>query len=182
MTKKQDLIETAYELFCDNGFSSSGIDLILAKAQISKMTLYKHFKNKEDLIVEVIHYAHQSFVKEVIEKIDKMKISPKSKIIKFVEEVEKLVKKEKNVRCIFINACAEFPDHKNPIHKAALCYKNSNENFIKKLIIAAKIKKADHVNKSISAMMHGALVVAQMTGDKTYYAEIKKVINNLIKS
>lgn len=53
--KKLDrLMEKAEELFFKYGYNGVSVDQIAKEAGISKMTVYKHFHNKEDLFVEVI--------------------------------------------------------------------------------------------------------------------------------
>jgi AcrR family transcriptional regulator len=182
MTKKQELIKAAFNLFCEKGFHASGIDLILKEAEISKMTLYNHFSTKDDLILEVLNYAHEIFVKNVLEKVSALKIKPKSKIIKLIEIIEESTKKKKAIRCIFINASAEFPDLKNPIHKAASAHKLLTESYIKNLLKEAKLKNSEYLSKVIHSLLQGALVMTQVTGEKTYYADVKKAVSNLLKS
>ena len=50
VSKRDQLVDAALELFYRNGFNATGIDKIIAEAGVAKMTLYKHFKSKEELI------------------------------------------------------------------------------------------------------------------------------------
>ena len=49
-SKRDQLIDTALTLFYRDGFHATGIDRILAESGVAKMTLYKHFKSKDELI------------------------------------------------------------------------------------------------------------------------------------
>ena len=53
--KRDHLVETALDLFCRDGFHATGIDKILAESGVAKMTLYKHFKSKDELILAALH-------------------------------------------------------------------------------------------------------------------------------
>ena len=50
-TKRDQLIDTALDLFSRDGFQATGIDRILAESGVAKMTLYNHFKSKDELIL-----------------------------------------------------------------------------------------------------------------------------------
>ena len=52
--KRQHIIETAYLLFKRHGYHATGIDRIIAEANVAKMTMYRHFPGKDGLIVEVL--------------------------------------------------------------------------------------------------------------------------------
>ena len=52
--KRQHVVDTAYSLFKRNGYHATGIDRIIAEADIAKMTMYRHFPSKTDLIVAVL--------------------------------------------------------------------------------------------------------------------------------
>lgn len=61
MTKRDELIQTAFKLFYMNGVHSVGINQILSEAGIAKKTLYSHFASKEALLEAVIAYRDERF-------------------------------------------------------------------------------------------------------------------------
>jgi AcrR family transcriptional regulator len=180
-SKKDELIKTALKLFCNDGFGASGIDKILREADVSKMTLYKYFKTKDELIIATLNHAHDLFMVNVIEKVDALKILPTQKILKFFDMLWQLVQKKEMVRCLFINASAEFPSPKNPINKAAVAHKLSTEKYFKKLLKEAGVKKANYLARILTTLSQGALVMAQVAGDKTYYLDVKKAVTKLLE-
>ncbi|KXO81435.1 MAG: TetR/AcrR family transcriptional regulator [Pseudomonadota bacterium] len=50
MSKKEDIIETALNLFNRHNYSSVGVDRIISESGVAKMTFYKYFPSKESLI------------------------------------------------------------------------------------------------------------------------------------
>lgn len=54
MTKKEIIIQTANELFLKHGFKKISVDEICKKAGVSRKTYYTYFKNKEEVIKQVI--------------------------------------------------------------------------------------------------------------------------------
>ena len=60
-SRRDDLVETALRLFYANGFNATGIDRILAESGVAKMTLYKHFRSKDDLILAALELRDTQF-------------------------------------------------------------------------------------------------------------------------
>jgi AcrR family transcriptional regulator len=44
-TARDRLLNTATELFCHNGFTATGVDIIVQRSGAAKSTLYSHFKS-----------------------------------------------------------------------------------------------------------------------------------------
>src|SRR5215471_203252 len=56
---RQRILETADRLFYREGVRAVGIDRIIAEAEVAKMSLYKHFPSKGDLILAVLKYREE---------------------------------------------------------------------------------------------------------------------------
>lgn len=52
--KRLDILVAAVELFSEDGFQSTSMDMISAQAQVSKRTVYNHFSSKEVLFKEIL--------------------------------------------------------------------------------------------------------------------------------
>ena len=48
---RERVLETAYELFSKHGTRGVGVDRIIAEAGVAKMTLYRNFASKDELIL-----------------------------------------------------------------------------------------------------------------------------------
>ncbi|MGE8542593.1 TetR/AcrR family transcriptional regulator [Acinetobacter sp. ANC 3813] len=55
MSKKQDIINTALNLFNSHSYNSIGIDRIISESGVAKMTFYKYFPSKAKLIEECLN-------------------------------------------------------------------------------------------------------------------------------
>ena len=60
--KRDHLVDTAAALFQRDGFHATGIDTILAEAGVAKMTLYNHFKSKDELIVAALEVEGARYI------------------------------------------------------------------------------------------------------------------------
>ncbi|MCW5952527.1 MAG: TetR/AcrR family transcriptional regulator, partial [Propionibacteriaceae bacterium] len=52
--KRQQIIDSARELFVENGFAGSSMDAVVAHAGVSKQTVYRYFPSKTDLLEAVL--------------------------------------------------------------------------------------------------------------------------------
>ncbi|RWX58770.1 TetR/AcrR family transcriptional regulator, partial [Mesorhizobium sp. M4B.F.Ca.ET.089.01.1.1] len=63
--KRQHVVDTAYALFKRDGFHATGIDRIIAEADIAKMTMYRNFPSKDELIVAVLDHRARRFERQL---------------------------------------------------------------------------------------------------------------------
>lgn len=54
--KRANILLSASQLFLTQGFSSTSMDMVAAKAGVSKQTVYSHFSNKDALFTAVIDF------------------------------------------------------------------------------------------------------------------------------
>ncbi len=56
------ILLSAHELFYRQGIRATGIDLIIARAGVSKLTFYRHFASKEALVLAFLDYRHERWM------------------------------------------------------------------------------------------------------------------------
>ncbi len=62
LSARERLLNAAGVLFYNNGIHATGIDMIIAKAGVAKMSLYNNFASKADLVEAFIEYRHQEWL------------------------------------------------------------------------------------------------------------------------
>ena len=58
----QTIVDAAYELFVELGFQATTLDKVARRAKISKLSIYRHFENKEALFSAAMAARCQQFV------------------------------------------------------------------------------------------------------------------------
>ncbi|MGM0622204.1 MAG: TetR/AcrR family transcriptional regulator, partial [Bacteroidota bacterium] len=58
--KKQLILDTALELFAENGFHATSMSQIAKKAGVSKGLAYNYFESKQDILDEIIKTGFDS--------------------------------------------------------------------------------------------------------------------------
>ena len=64
---REVLLKSAINLFAQKGYANTSIREIGAKANISSSIIYHYFKNKEEMLFEIIHSASQDLIQSLRE-------------------------------------------------------------------------------------------------------------------
>ncbi len=65
-SRRDHLVDTALAMFMRDGFHATGIDGILSQAGVAKMTLYNHFKSKDELILAALRLRDDRFRERLV--------------------------------------------------------------------------------------------------------------------
>jgi AcrR family transcriptional regulator len=116
------LLGTASRIFYAEGIHSVGIDRIIAEAQVTRATLYRHFPGKDDLILAYLNGADQAIRTQT-----DMAIAgglPASETVRAISQAIADGIRSAGFRgCAFLNAVAEYPDPQHPVHKTVLAHR-----------------------------------------------------------
>jgi AcrR family transcriptional regulator len=157
------ILDTAHRLFARDGFRAVGIDTIIAEAGVAKMSLYRHFPSKDDLIVAYLEESNRQFW-EWLEGAVKDLDDPSSKLIGMFEAIEKLATSPKCLGCTFQGTSAEFPDRDHPGHQVALGHKKTVRDRFTNLAREAGLGDSEQIGNQLLLLMDGAWVAARMFG------------------
>lgn len=82
------LIEAATELFLRHGINGTGIDQILAVADVARMTLYNRFGSKEGLVRVVLERDAERWRRELLGRIEEGASTPNHRLLMLISVVE----------------------------------------------------------------------------------------------
>ncbi len=176
---KDKILLVATDLFHTKGINSTGVDNIVAVAGTTKMTLYKHFRSKEILILEVLEKSQQDFQNWLNAKLSNSK-KPAEKIQQLFDYIEEWVNSPAFIGVGFIKASAEFPNEKDPIHQLSSQQSREFRQFISRLAKDAGIKDADGLALQLSLLFEGAVQAEQMKRGSGAIKYAKKAAKILI--
>jgi len=160
--KRQHIIETAYGLFKRVGFHATGIDRIIAEAEVAKMTMYRHFPSKDDLMVEVLAYRAERFDRQ-LDRLAEQATTPDRKIGTIFDWYGRWFHSADFHGCLFAHALAEFGDPAHPVFQAAVRQKNGLKRRMR-LILEETIPAdaADSASAALLMLIEGATLMAGM--------------------
>lgn len=62
LSARDRILRAAQDLFYRYGVRATGIDRVIAEAGVTKVTLYRHFPSKDDLIRAYLHQRHETWI------------------------------------------------------------------------------------------------------------------------
>ena len=159
------LIETATELFDRHGFHATGIDRILAESGVAKMTLYKHFKSKDELILAALRRRGGKFRNDFMRAVERRAKTPRARLLALFDVIGDWFAGKGFSGCMFVNAAAEFGPLDNPAHAFAGEHKRLMRTYIQDLAKAAGAADPKALAQGLALLIEGAIVFAYVAGE-----------------
>jgi AcrR family transcriptional regulator len=163
ITPKERLFQTAARLFYQHGYRTTGVDTIASESGIGKMTLYRHYPSKDDLIVAFLEESNTEFW-EYFEQSTQDVTSAREKVLAFFEALQGYVVSPACYGCPFINVATEFPELEYAGHKVALEHKQSVRARFTQLAREAGAHQPEALANALLLLMDGAYMAARMYG------------------
>ncbi|GAB7039205.1 MULTISPECIES: TetR/AcrR family transcriptional regulator [Catenuloplanes] len=116
------LLATATRIFYAEGIHSVGIDRIVAEAQITRATLYRHFPGKEDLVVAYLTEVDQA-IRAQVDKVAAAGLPPVEAARAIARGIADDIRSPGFRGCAFLNAATEYPDPAHPVHRVVMAHR-----------------------------------------------------------
>jgi AcrR family transcriptional regulator len=178
---RERILDTAGELFYRDGYHAVGIDTIIARSGVAKMTLYRHFASKDDLIAAYLERSNAEFM-AWLEGAIAMVDDPRAKLVVAFDAVGKLATSTQCLGCTFQGAASEFPELDHPGHRVALEHKRAVLERFAALAREARLQDPDGLAGQLLMLMDGAWVAARMFGPANHATSVADGARALIES
>ena len=162
-SRKEHLIATALRLFERDGYHATGIDRILAEAGVAKMTLYNHFRSKNELILAALRARDSEFRNDVMRELAARSDDPAERLVLVFDVLAEWFEEPGFSGCMFINAAAEFADPEDPIHAAAAEHKRLFTAYLREQAEAAGAADPGGLAAQLALLMDGAITTAHVS-------------------
>ena len=160
VSKRDHLVDTAMRVFQRDGFHAAGIDRILAEAGVAKMTLYNHFRSKDDLILAALRRRDEQFRHWLVRTVEVKARTPRDRILALFDALAEWHASDDFYGCFFLNAAAEFHDADSPTRAAAAEHKRLVGAYILELTRAAGATDPELLAEQIGLLADGATAQA----------------------
>ncbi|MFE2932024.1 TetR/AcrR family transcriptional regulator [Streptomyces sp. NPDC059221] len=116
------LLNTAGRVFYAEGIHAVGVDRIIAEAQVTRATFYRHFPSKETLIVAYLNEADRA-IRDQVDTAVAAGLPAAETIRRVSTYIAQGIRSPGFRGCAFLNAVAEYPDPDHPVHRAVLTHR-----------------------------------------------------------
>lgn len=163
--KRQQLVDTAIELFNAHGFHGVGIDRIAEEAKVSKKTMYHHFRSKEELILAALRHHDGLFRNNFMKAVEAAGKTPRERLLAVFDVAQAWFADHKFYGCMFINAVGEYSEPDTPIRGACREFKRQMRGYMESLAEEAGFDRPKQVAAALAILLEGAIVTAQVSQD-----------------
>ncbi|MBN67508.1 MAG: TetR family transcriptional regulator [Rickettsiales bacterium] len=162
--KREQIVNTALELFYAQGFHATGVDKIIQTAGVSKKTLYHHFRSKDELVLAALRRRDELFRNWLVRAVQARSKDPRAQLDALFDALGEWFRSKGFSGCMFINASAEFPSHDDPCHIACREHKRMIVDYVRSIAEAAGAKQPERLAEQLNLLMEGAIVEAHVCG------------------
>jgi AcrR family transcriptional regulator len=160
---RQQIIDTAGQAFYAEGYQAVGVDALAERTGMSKMTLYRHFPSKDDLIVAVLDRFSANAAAHY-QALMVPHATARAKLLAVFEWIAQRAQSPACAGCAFQNSAAEFPEHDAPAHRAALANKAATRAAYLEQAHALGARDPEQLADQLLLLTDGAWAAARMWG------------------
>ncbi|MFO7681326.1 MAG: TetR/AcrR family transcriptional regulator [Chloroflexota bacterium] len=178
---KDKVFQTAARLFYRHGYRAVGVDTIAAQSGIGKMTLYRHYPSKDNLIGAYLNDSNDVFW-NYFEQTIKEAPTPREKLLTFFQALQDYVLTPVCYGCPFLNVATEYPETDYLGHQIALEHKQSVRARFQQLAKEAGATRPEVLADQLFLLMDGAYMASRMFGTENPAAHVAEAARVLIEA
>jgi AcrR family transcriptional regulator len=181
MPPRERVLAAASDLFYNEGIRATGVEAIAARANTTKMALYRHFQSKDALVAEWLRLVTERYwaTFDAIEADHKG--DPRAQILGWAAFFAKEMIKGSHRGCPFINSVAELPDQASPARRLIAKHKKRQWQRLARLCKAAGLALPEDTASEMMFALEGAQVAAQNRSINDIGGRLARIIDSIIK-
>jgi AcrR family transcriptional regulator len=158
------LLAVAGELFYRHGIRAVGVEAIAEAAGTNKMTLYRHFASKDELVAEYLRQTAR-VADACWDRFGQAHPDdPLAQIRAWLGEMAEHVASTDERGCALANAAVELPEKDHPARRVIEEFKVAQRDRLIALCRAAGLREPDMLADELHLLLEGARVTSQSVG------------------
>ena len=130
---RERILETAEDLFYREGIHAVGIDTIIEKSGVAKMSLYRNFASKDDLVAAYLEARGQRYWQWWDGVMALHPSQPRQQLADLFEAIAVRTRRPEFRGCAFMKVVTEFPEEGCSARVVALAHKKTMRGRLLKL-------------------------------------------------
>jgi AcrR family transcriptional regulator len=160
------ILRVAYDLFCRHGVQAIGVDRIIAEAGVAKMTLYRHFGSKQELVLAALELREELWTRGWLEReVRQRGGTAKARLHTIFDVFDEWFRRDDYESCLFVTSLLESHDRTTPLGAAAVSGLADVRVFLAELAEEAGARDPESLARELQIIMIGAIVAATAGDD-----------------
>jgi AcrR family transcriptional regulator len=160
---RERIMATAQDLFHRHGIRGVGVETIAEAAGTNKMTLYRHFDSKDDLILEYLNYKAKKSEELWADIARERPDDPAGQLHGFLEHVAIFIAEDER-GCDLANAAIELTEQGHPGLRVIEEFKSRQRDRLAGLCAAAGASQPGLLADTLMLLIEGARVSRRNVG------------------
>jgi AcrR family transcriptional regulator len=158
---RERVSRAAYELFSRDGVRAVGVDAVIARAGTAKMTLYRNFPSKDDLIIDFLQRRERVWTQEWLQAESRRRgATPQEQLLTIFDIFSEWFEKPDFEGCPFLTTMIEVSDREHPVYQAAVSHLANIRAYIEELAREAGIRDPGSFARKWHILMKGSIMAA----------------------
>jgi AcrR family transcriptional regulator len=155
------IVDTAYDLFSRHGIRAVGVDRIVAESGVAKMSLYRHFGSKDELVLTFLQERERRWTNEWLRaEVERRGATASQRMLAIFDVFGEWFRIEGFEGCSFINVLLEFDDRADRVRQASVEYLGNIRSFLQELAAEAGSTDPPALAHQWHILMKGSIVAA----------------------
>ncbi|MDQ3947420.1 MAG: TetR/AcrR family transcriptional regulator [Actinomycetota bacterium] len=174
------ILEAAARLFYRRGIRAVSVDELAESASVTKVTVYKHFRSKDNLVASCLHMLDDRFFAWFVTEVEASSEHPDERLLAVFDVLDRWFRRRGFRGCAFINATVELAEPTHPAHLAVLSHKDRSRAYFRELAVAAGVDNPDDLSDQWMLLSEGATVTALVEDDRHAARRARKAAESLL--
>jgi AcrR family transcriptional regulator len=161
---RERMLAVAADLFYRHGIRAVGVESIAQGAGTNKMTLYRHFASKDELVAQYLRCLADKARSSWDQLAAQHPGNPRAQLRAWLENMAGHVASGHERGCPLANAAVELPEKDHPARRVIEAFKTAQRQRIIELCAAAELTQPEILADELFLLLEGARITAQSIG------------------
>lgn len=177
---RQRILDAANELFYMRGIHATGVDAIINKARVAKLTLYKYFAGKDELVAAFLNERDRRW-NEWMRSFYEGHTDPREKILSVFDALEAWMRAEGFRGCAFLNTAMELANPDHPARLAVKAHKVGLRDLFEDLAKQAGLTSPGETAEQLLMLYEGAIASEVIGSVENAVAKARRAAERLLR-
>lgn len=164
---RDKVFDVAADLFYRKGVRAVGVEAIVKRAGVAKISLYRSFPSKDDLVVAYLENRNADFWRQWDDAFARYKGDPHAQLHAIMTYLARRTTQPGYRGCPFLNYCAEFPEPPNPGRQVAEANRGEMRRRFVEIADALGARQPKQLADGLLLLVEGAYAASQTLGGPT---------------
>ncbi|MBW3603633.1 MAG: TetR/AcrR family transcriptional regulator [Actinobacteria bacterium] len=170
------------ELFYGAGIPAVGVDTLVERTDVSKMTLYNNFGSKDELVAAYLRDRDERRRAWLLDELERCDGTATDRLLAVFDACDVWMRREAVRGCAFINAFAELPDPDHPARQVVAAQKQWIRELFARLALDAGASDPRALGERLLVLEEGATVAGAVSNVDDAWRSAREMAAALVTS